>query len=115
MRYLFEISYNGTHYAGWQSQKNAIGVQTVVEDALTKILREEIKIVGSGRTDTGVHCEQQFFHADIEKVIDAAQLQFKLNSFLPKDIAIPSIRKIKPEANARFDATERSAEKWTEK
>jgi len=107
-RYLFEISYNGAHYAGWQSQRNAIGVQTVVEDALTKILREEIKIVGSGRTDTGVHCEQQFFHATIEKPIDKDQLLLKLNSLLPKDIAIHSIRVIKDIASARFDATERT-------
>ena len=66
MRFFFEISYNGTNYSGWQSQNNATGVQAVVEDALSKLLREEISIVGSGRTDTGVHCEQQFFHADIQ-------------------------------------------------
>jgi tRNA pseudouridine38-40 synthase len=108
VRYLFEISYNGTHYAGWQSQKNAIGVQTIVEEALTKLLREEIKIVGSGRTDTGVHCQQQFFHADIEKVFDIQNLLLRLNSFLPKDIAIQSVRKIKASASARYQAAERT-------
>jgi tRNA pseudouridine38-40 synthase len=108
MRYFFEISYNGGHYNGWQSQNNALGVQTVVENALTKLLREEIKIVGSGRTDTGVHCEQQFFHADIEKEFDTNTLIQKLNSFLPKDIAIPFIHKVKPDAHARYDAVERT-------
>jgi tRNA pseudouridine38-40 synthase len=108
MRYLFEISYNGTHYAGWQSQNNATGVQTVVENALSKILRAEIKIIGSGRTDTGVHCEQQFFHTDIEKDFRSDNLLVRLNSFLPKDIAIQSVRKIKSTASARYDATERS-------
>lgn len=107
-RYLFEISYNGTHYAGWQSQNNATGVQAVVENALSKILREEIKIVGSGRTDTGVHCEQQFFHIDIEKPFETPNLLLRLNSFLPKDIAIQSVRKIKTTASARYDATERT-------
>lgn len=108
MRYFFEISYNGTHYNGWQSQLNATGVQTVVEEVMTKLFREKIEITGSGRTDTGVHCEQQFFHCDIEKTFDEAQFIQKLNSFLPKDIAIHTIRKVKPTASARYDAIERS-------
>jgi tRNA pseudouridine38-40 synthase len=108
MRYFFEIAYNGTSYNGWQSQHNAVGVQTIVENALSKLLREDIKIVGSGRTDSGVHCEQQFFHADIQHVFDFDSLLLKLNSFLPKDIVISSIRKVKPEASARYDATERT-------
>ena len=66
-RYLFEIAYNGTNYNGWQNQLNGTGVQEIVEGALSKLLRTEIKIVGSGRTDTGVHCEQQFFHTEIEE------------------------------------------------
>jgi tRNA pseudouridine38-40 synthase len=107
-RYLFEISYNGSHYAGWQSQKNAIGVQAIVEDALSKLLRENIKIMGSGRTDTGVHCEQQFFHTDIETPFEEQNLLLRLNSFLPKDIAIQSVRKIKPNTSARYNATERT-------
>ncbi len=108
MRYFFEISYNGTNYAGWQSQQNATGVQTIVEDALSKLLRADIKIVGSGRTDTGVHCEQQFFHSDIEKSFDVENLILRLNSLLPKDISIHSIKKVKPEASARYNAVERT-------
>ncbi len=108
MRYFFEISYNGTNYAGWQSQNNAIGVQAVVEDALSKLLRSETKIVGSGRTDTGVHCEQQFFHTDIEKEFDEKNLVLRINSLLPKDISIHSIRKVKPNASARYNAIERT-------
>lgn len=108
MRYFFEIAYNGTNYHGWQNQHNAVGVQSIVEDALSKLLRVTIKIVGSGRTDTGVHCEQQFFHADIDKEFDKEILLLKLNSFLPKDIVIPAIRKVKPSASARYDAYERT-------
>lgn len=108
MRYFFEISYNGTHYHGWQNQKNAIGVQQVVEEALGKLLREEISIVGSGRTDTGVHCIQQFFHADIEKEFNPHDLIHRLNAFLPKDIAIRNIFPVKDETHARYDAYERS-------
>lgn len=108
MRYLFEIAYNGTNYNGWQSQNNATGVQTVVEEALSKLLRSEVKILGSGRTDTGVHCEQQFFHCDIETEFEPQNLVLRLNALLPKDISIYSFRKVKPKASARYDAYERT-------
>jgi tRNA pseudouridine38-40 synthase len=96
------------HYNGWQSQLNATGVQTVVEETMTKLFREPIEITASGRTDTGVHCEQQFFHCDIVKPFEESLFIQKLNSFLPKDIAIHSIRKVKENASARYDAVERS-------
>jgi len=107
-RFFFEISYNGTHYHGWQNQKNAIGVQQVVEEALSKLLRANIAIIGSGRTDTGVHCVQQFFHADIEAPFEPKELTHRLNAFLPKDIAIRNILPVKENAHARYDAIERS-------
>ena len=110
MRYFFEITYNGKNYAGWQSQLTGIGVQSVVEEALSKIFRSDVKIFGSGRTDTGVHCEQQFFHLDLEKDFDSKTLIQRLNSFLPADIAIHSIRKVKPDISARHDAIERTYE-----
>src|SRR5690348_1873983 len=95
-RYFFEISYLGTPYNGWQSQNNATGVQSVVENALSTVLREQIAVVASGRTDTGVHCVQQYFHVDIEKGFDSSKLIVQLNSFLPRFIAIKSIRRAKP-------------------
>lgn len=110
MRYFFEIAYHGKNYAGWQTQANAVGVQQVVEEALSKLFSQNIKIIASGRTDTGVHCKQQFFHADIEKAFVPDKLQLKLNSFLPRDIAIGSIRQVKHDASARYAARERSYE-----
>lgn len=110
MRYFFEISYNGKNFNGWQSQANATGVQQVVEKAMTTVLREKVSIVGSGRTDTGVHCRQQFFHADIIKSFDKSDLIIRLNSFLGPDIAIRSIRQVRPESSARYDARERTYE-----
>lgn len=107
MRYFFEISYNGKNYSGWQSQLNALGVQAVVEEALSKIFRAELKIQGSGRTDTGVHCECQYFHVDIDKEFDFAQLTHRLNVFLPKDICIHGIRKVKADMSARHHALAR--------
>ncbi len=108
MRYFFEISYNGSAYAGWQSQRNATGIQTVVEECLSLLLREKVEITASGRTDAGVHCEQQFFHADIGQEIEKADMIHRMNSFLPRDIAILDILRVKPDANARYDAIERS-------
>lgn len=108
MRYFFEILYDGSNYHGWQRQENAVSVQQVVEEALSTILRTEITIVGSGRTDTGVHCEQQFFHTDFKKTIDETKLLFQLNSFLPKDISINSIRQVQVDGHARFSAISRS-------
>ncbi|HYG20818.1 MAG TPA: tRNA pseudouridine(38-40) synthase TruA [Ohtaekwangia sp.] len=107
MRYFFEIAYNGTRYNGWQTQHNATGVQTVVENVLSQVLREPVAVVASGRTDTGVHCMQQFFHADIEKTFEEKKLLQQLNSFLPKDIVIRRARKVKDDAHARYDAVER--------
>lgn len=108
MRYLFEISYRGTAYAGWQSQHNATGVQAVVEKCLGTILRNPVAIVASGRTDTGVHCEQQFFHVDLDVAPNRDKLIQQMNSFLPADIAIRSIAQIQETASARYDAVERS-------
>lgn len=109
MRYFFEISYHGKNYNGWQSQNNGIAVQTVVEETLTKLFRTApLEIICSGRTDAGVHCEQQFFHVDIETDFDSDEMLFRTNSFLPRDIAIHSIRKVIPTASARYTAYERS-------
>lgn len=110
MRYFFEISYNGTNYHGWQSQANAVGVQQVVEEVFEKLFRSKIEIVGSGRTDTGVHCVKQFFHADFEDELNVSTVQQKLNSFLPKSISINDIRRVKPDAHARYSAIERAYE-----
>ena len=108
MRYFFEIAYHGANYNGWQSQHNAVGVQTIVENVLAKMLRTSVKIIGSGRTDTGVHCEQQFFHTDLEGAFDRPLLIQRLNSFLPRDIAIRSIRPVRADASARYDAVGRT-------
>lgn len=110
MRYFFEISYSGTHYHGWQNQKNAVGVQQIVEDCLSKVFRQLVEVVASGRTDTGVHCVQQFFHADIDREFDTKLYLQKLNSILPNDIAIRSIIPVKEGAHARYDAYERAYE-----
>lgn len=108
MRYFLELSYNGKAYHGWQNQPNAISVQEVVEKALSTLLKVKTPIVGAGRTDAGVHAKQIFAHFDVDEVLVVKELQYKLNSFLPKDIAIHAIFRVKSDAHARFDAVSRS-------
>ena len=108
MRYFIELSYNGKAYHGWQNQPKAISVQEIIEDSLSKLLNEKIAIVGAGRTDAGVHALQMFAHFDTDEVFEESDLIFKLNSFLPKDIAIHSIFNVGPEVHARFDAISRT-------
>ncbi len=110
MRYFIDLAYNGKNYHGWQIQPDAITVQEVLEKALSTLLRKEIQVVGAGRTDAGVHAKQLFAHFDFEEIEDVSDLQYKLNSLLPKDISIQNIFQVKEDAHARFDAIEREYE-----
>jgi tRNA pseudouridine38-40 synthase len=108
LRFFIELSYNGKAYHGWQNQPNAISVQEVLEKGLSTILKSNIAIVGAGRTDAGVHAAQMFAHFDFDSAINSENLVYKLNSYLPKDIAIHNIFEVNPEAHARFDALSRT-------
>lgn len=102
------MAYNGKAYHGWQIQPNAITVQETIEKALSTLLNAPIGITGAGRTDTGVHASQMFAHFDFDSKINEKDLVYKLNSFLPKDIAIIDIFRVVDDAHARFDALKRT-------
>jgi tRNA pseudouridine38-40 synthase len=114
-RFFIELSYDGTNYHGWQLQPNAVGVQEVLNKALSTILRQPIETLGCGRTDTGVHAKQFFAHFTPQPPeggafeLDEGIIR-GLNSILPVDIAIKRIFPVAPDAHARFDATLRSYE-----
>ena len=110
MRFFLTLSYDGTNYSGWQTQPNAPTVQQTLEEALSTLLRQKIAVVGCGRTDTGVHASDFYAHFDVneELRIKNEELVFKLNSFLPLDIAIFDIFPVADNAHARFDATART-------
>lgn len=110
MRYFIEIAYQGRNYHGWQIQNNAHSVQQEIQDKISLILRQTTSIVGSGRTDTGVHASQQFAHFDCDKPLDKAGFLYKMNRILPPDIRLLNLLPVKPEAHARFDATRRRYE-----
>ena len=110
MRYFLDISYLGTRYHGWQIQKNAISIQEAINEKISTLLKREIKVVGSSRTDTGVHAIQQFCHFDIDKKINIEVISNKLNAFLPTDISLNQIFPVVDDAHSRFDAVSRTYE-----
>ena len=106
-RYFISLSYDGAAYCGWQRQPDAPTVQQALEKGLSTLLREDIEVVGAGRTDTGVNASYYVAHFDSEGVKDCAQLVYKLNLILPQDIAVMAVREVQSQAHARFDAVER--------
>lgn len=108
-RFFATISYNGKNYVGWQIQPNGMSVQEKLQDSISTILRDNIEIVGAGRTDSGVHARKMVAHFDWNgEPFDCSEMVNKLNNFLPKDISILSIQQVHPEAHARFSAISRT-------
>ena len=108
-RYLIELSYDGSKYNGWQKQPGQPTVQGELEQALSTIFRQEITIMGSGRTDAGVHAEQQFAHFNLEPggKVQPHLVLHSLRGLLPNDIYVINIKSVPQEYHARFDAISR--------
>lgn len=108
-RYFLQCSYKGTNYHGWQVQPNAVSVQEVLEKSLSTMLREPVAVVGAGRTDTGVHASFFILHFELKQAfLPQFDLVYKLNSFLPEDIAVQKVWPVSSEAHARFSALSRT-------
>lgn len=110
MRFFIQFSYFGKAYHGWQNQPNAITVQEVLEKGMSKLLNSPVSLMGAGRTDTGVHAKMMYAHFDVDTLEDIQDYIFRLNSFLPNDIAVERIFEVKDDAHARFNATARTYE-----
>lgn len=109
-RYFIYLSYKGTAYHGWQVQPNSVTVQKILDETLSTILNEKITTTGAGRTDTGVHAKVFCAHFDSSAgdLTSKKNLIYRLNRFLPKDIAVSGLHKVDPEAHARFSAISRT-------
>ena len=108
MRYFIELSYRGTAYNGWQTQANGTSIQHTLEVALSQRFRTPIFVVGSGRTDAGVHARQQFAHFDVDEPLALTDaLIYSINCLLPTDIAIRAIFPVRSTDHARFSAVSR--------
>lgn len=102
-RYFIEVAYKGKNYSGFQIQNNARTVQSEVEKALEIFFKQKLNLIGSSRTDAGVHALQNFFHVDSNIEIDQRKI-YNINAILPPDIVIKSISPVVAEAHCRFDS-----------
>jgi tRNA pseudouridine38-40 synthase len=107
--YLIKIEYEGTNFVGWQSQKNGKTIQDNIEKALKKVLQSDVRIVGAGRTDKGVHARVQFANFKFKKKIESKnKFLDSINFFLRKKlISIIDIKTKRKEFHARYSARER--------
>ena len=88
------IEYDGTNFSGWQIQKDKRTIEEELETALAKILKEEVKVIGSGRTDAGVHAMGQVANFKTDKTIKPEELLYALNTMLPYDIVILNVEDV---------------------
>ncbi len=111
-RYFIQLSYKGTAYHGWQIQPNAVTVQSIVDKALSTILREKIETTGAGRTDTGVHARYFIAHFDSsgQHPDKDPGILYSINGVLPADIAAHEIFRVEADSHARFTAISRTYE-----
>ena len=109
MRYIITLSYDGSAFCGWQIQNNDRTVQGDLEKALKMLTGRYIQVTGAGRTDTDVNAINYVAHFDMpdEVSIDAAQICYKLNAILSKEIVIHEVSETGEDFHARFDARSR--------
>lgn len=108
MRFLLTVQYLGSRYAGWQTQANAVGVQQVIEEALSKMFAAPLRIEGAGRTDSGVHARAQRAHVDVPREIDERGLTLGVNNLLPHDIRIVAAEPVADDFHCRFRAKQKT-------
>ena len=103
-RIAFQVGYDGTDYAGWQRQENGLTIQQVLEDTVERLFHESVHVMGSGRTDAGVHARGQVAAMDLQHPIPVEKLLLALNANLPDDIRIYRVWEADPEFHPRFGA-----------
>ncbi|MBI2609412.1 MAG: tRNA pseudouridine(38-40) synthase TruA [Deltaproteobacteria bacterium] len=100
MKIKLEIQYDGTHYAGWQRQKNGISIQEKIEEGLQKLFGERVVLHGASRTDSGVHAKLQVAHFRASKILKNIDYALALNTQLPHDIRILSSQEVSEDFHA---------------
>jgi tRNA pseudouridine38-40 synthase len=102
--FMMIVSYDGTNYYGWQRQTHLVSIQGTLEKALEKMLREEIRIDGAGRTDAGVHSLGQVATFTTQREVTEDQIKIAVNNLLPEDIVLKSVFQVAPSCHARYHA-----------
>ncbi|MCX7903673.1 MAG: tRNA pseudouridine(38-40) synthase TruA [Caloramator sp.] len=98
------IEYDGTRYCGWQRQKNGVSIQETIEGAIEKVTGEKIEIIGSSRTDAGVHAKGQVANFYTSSSIPSEKICYAINSFLPDDIVILSSEEVPQDFHSRYNS-----------
>ena len=107
-RYFLHIAYNGSNYRGWQRQvDDVVTIQEVIEQKLAELFKKNIRIMGCGRTDAGVHARQYFLHFDLDELPHEDSI-FRLNKMLPNDITAKQLIPVAPNDHTQWDATVRT-------
>lgn len=101
-RLLCTVMYHGAYYAGWQSQKNQVGIQSILQSVLAEMHSKEVRVIGSGRTDAGVHAFAQRFHFDTTLKLSCDAWLKALNAKLPMTIRITAVDVVAADFHARF-------------
>jgi tRNA pseudouridine38-40 synthase len=102
------LEYEGTRYSGWQFQPNQVSIQGVLESKLHKITKKKTRVIGSGRTDSGVHAEGQVAHFQTTSAMTLQEFLKALNSLLPPDIVVKKVEEAKPDFHAQISATRKT-------
>lgn len=97
------IEYDGTSYCGWQRQRNGLSIQQLIEESIGRMTGEESRVIGSGRTDAGVHAIGQVAHFHTGSSLGERNLLMGINSLLPADITVREVREADLSFHARFD------------
>ena len=105
--YRMDIEYDGTNYVGWQYQTNGRSIQGEIEKALRILLKKDIRIVGGGRTDTGVHARAQVASFRFDHIENLQQLKYNINGILPNDIVLHKLEIAPDNFHARHSAKSR--------
>lgn len=103
-----KIAYDGTNYHGWQTQLNGATIQETIENAIFIIMKQKVDLIGSGRTDSGVHAYGQVANFIVDTTIPEDKVKVALNSILPLDIRIIDSEDVSLDFNSRFDACDKT-------
>ena len=108
MNIKIELEYIGTNYCGWQKQRNSLTNQQVLEDIIFKLTNEKVILIGSGRTDSGVHAKSQIANFTIQKKINLQGLKTNINKLLTKDIKIKKCNKVSNNFHSQFSSLQKT-------
>lgn len=108
MRYLASISYDGSHFYGFQRLNNGLGVQNELERVLSIIAKESVRVHGSGRTDRGVHAYMQCIHFDLNIDISLDKLKYVMNRLLNSYVVVNNLQVVRNNFHARHDVYEKT-------